>query len=42
MKQFFNVLSFELSGYFKNKTYTISTIILSLLLIVEKTSEISQ
>ena len=34
MKQFFNVLSFELSGYFKNKTYTISTIILSLLLIV--------
>ena len=34
MKHFFNVLSFELSGYFKNKTYTISTIILSLLLIV--------
>ena len=34
MKQFFNVLGFELSGYFKNKAYSITTIILSLFLIV--------
>ena len=34
MKQFFNVLSFELSNYFKNKGYMISTILFSLLLIV--------
>lgn len=34
MKQFFNVLDFELSGYFKNKAYSITTIILSLFLIV--------
>ena len=34
MKAFFNVLSFELSNYFKNKGYMISTILFSLLLIV--------
>lgn len=34
MKQFFNVLSFELSNYFKNKGYMISTILFSLLLII--------
>ncbi len=34
MKQFFNVLSFELSNYFKNKGYLITTILISILLIV--------
>ena len=34
MKQFFNVLSFELSNYFKNKCYLITTILISILLIV--------
>ena len=34
MKAFFNVLSFELSNYFKNKGYMISTILFSLLLII--------
>lgn len=34
MKQFFNVLKFELNNYFKNKTYLITTIIFSVLLIV--------
>lgn len=34
MKQFFNVLSFELSNYFKNKGYLITTILISILLII--------
>ena len=34
MKQFFNVLSFELSNYFKNKGYMITTILFSILLII--------
>lgn len=34
MKQFFNVLSFELSNYFKNKGYLITTILISILLIL--------
>lgn len=34
MKQFFNVLSFELSNYFKNRGYLITTILISILLIV--------
>lgn len=34
MKQFLNVLSFELSNYFKNKGYMITTILFSILLII--------
>lgn len=34
MKQFFTVLKFELGNYFKNKSYLITTILFSLLLIV--------
>ena len=34
MKQFLNVLSFELSKYFKNKGYMITTILFSILLII--------
>lgn len=34
MKQFFNVLSFELSNYFKNKGYMITTILFSIILII--------
>lgn len=34
MKQFFNVLSFELSNYFKNKGYLITTLLISILLIL--------
>lgn len=34
MKQFFNILSFELSNYFKNKGYLITTILISILLII--------
>lgn len=34
MKQFFAVLNFELSNYFKNKSYLLTTILISLLLIV--------
>ena len=34
MKQFFNVLSFELSNYFKNKGYMITTILFSIILVI--------
>ena len=34
MKQFISVLQFELSNYFKNKTYLITTVLISVLLIV--------
>ena len=34
MKQFFTVLKFELGNYFKNKSYLLTTILFSLLLIV--------
>lgn len=34
MKQFLNVLNFELSNYFKNKGYMITTILFSILLII--------
>lgn len=34
MKQFLNVLSFELGNYFKNKGYMITTILFSILLII--------
>lgn len=34
MKQFFSVLNFELTNYFKNKGYMITTILISLLLII--------
>lgn len=34
MKQFINVLKFELSNYFKNKSYLLTTVIISLLLII--------
>lgn len=34
MKQFFTVLRFELNNYFKNKSYLLTTIIISLLLII--------
>ena len=34
MKQFFNILSFELSNYFKNKGYMITTILFSIILVI--------
>ncbi len=34
MKQFLNVLKFELSNYFRNKTYLITTVIFSVVLII--------
>ena len=34
MKQFISVLQFELSNFFKNKTYLITTVLISVLLIV--------
>ncbi|SFU62273.1 ABC-2 type transport system permease protein [Clostridium sp. DSM 8431] len=34
MKQFFTVLNFELSNYFKNKSYLLTTILISIFLIV--------
>lgn len=34
MKQFFNVLTFELNNYFKNKAYLLSTVLISAFLVI--------